>query len=337
MSMRRDRTGAGSRIWSRTLIPLMSVLAVIGTSVAVSTTPAGADTSGFAGSSVVAPSPITAQAPSAPKHFVWRVTASSKSFANSANITNPAAKNDPNALVFVTPTYDPGSKCPCHLDQTPLGVYYDTTSNRWQVFHEDKTVPMRVGSAYNVLILPHATSNAFRWTAQAGNISRNTTYLSSGVTDSRPNARILVTQVLDQSSVIYNNDDVAVGYDPSSGGRWGIFNDLRSSTMPVGAEFNVLVNGSHTGGGTALIQTTTTANTFFDATLINNPVTNGAPNAMIFATNNYDAHGVGGLHGGISNPHILGAWFIKNRWGVFNEDQAVPGIGSSMNVLMFNH
>ena len=335
--MKRHRTGVGSRIRARLLVLLMPLLAVVGISVAVSTTPAGADTAGFAGASVVSSSPLTAQAPSSPRHFVWRVTASSKTFPNAANITNPAARNDPNALVFVTPTYNPGATCPCHLDETPVGVFYDTSTNRWQIFHESKTAPMQVGTAYNVLILPHATSNAFRWTAQAGNTSKNTTFLSSGVTDSRPNAKILVTQVLNLNPVTYNDDDVAVGYDHSSGGRWGIFNDLYSSTMPVGAEFNVLVNASHTGGGTAVIQKTTTANTFADATFLNNPVTNGAPKAMVFATNNYNAHGFGGLHGGVANPHILGAWYLGSRWGVFNEDQSVPVVGSSMNVLLFNH
>lgn len=293
--------------------------------------PVGTGSSGLGGA------PTTSDVPASPSHFSFTVTSSLIKGPNGVDINNGAVRKDPGALLFVTPSWDPGEVCGCVYDSHPVGVYYDTAAKEWELFHEDDTA-FQPGASYNVLVVPVATANAFRWTATKANISLNLTYISNHATNGRPNAKIIVTQVLPkESGSVYHDDGVAVAYDHSAGGRWGIYNQLHFSKEPVGATYNVLVGGASTGGGTSVIQTTTTANQYFDATVITHPSTNGAPNAMVFATNNYTAHGIGGLHGGVYNGAILGAWFVKHRWAVFNEEQSTPSLGSSMNLLLFNH
>ena len=295
--------------------------------------PVGTGSSGLGGA------PTTSDVPASPSHFSFTVTSSLIKGPNGVDINNGAVRNDPGALLFVTPTWDPGEVCGCVYDSHPVGVYYDTAAKEWELFHEDDTA-FQPGASYNVLVVPAATANAFRWTATKASISLNLTYISSPATNGRPNAKIIVTQVLPKGSGgVDNNDGVAVAYDHSGGGRWGIYNQLHFSKEPVGATYNVLVGGASTGGGTSLIQTSTKANIAVDSTIIESPVTNNAPNGMVFATNNYNPHGTGTVNHGVANNHVVGALYsgVASRWAVFNEDRATPLVGASMNVLLFRN
>ena len=65
------------------------------------------------------------------------------------------------------------------------------------------------------------------------------------------------------------------------------------------------VSGAGTGTSTAaFIQVTTAANITSCWTVINNPLCNGDPNAILIVTQNNDPGGV--LHG--FNNHVVGVW-----------------------------
>jgi hypothetical protein len=65
-------------------------------------------------------------------------------------ISAPLADGNPNAQVFATPNWNP----PGHggaYDAHPIGVYYDPSSAKWTVYHQDLTA-IAAGESYNVLV-----------------------------------------------------------------------------------------------------------------------------------------------------------------------------------------
>ena len=88
------------------------------------------------------------------------------------------------------------------------------------------------GATLDAVFIHHATPE---------NISANSTYLDTPLTDGNPNAVLVVTHNWNPagSSGKYNNHPIGVWYDPNRG-KWAIFNEDRAA-MPVGADFNVAV------------------------------------------------------------------------------------------------
>lgn len=78
--------------------------------------------------------------------------------------------------------------------------------------------------------------------------------------------------------------------------------------------------------------TATSANTAGDYTLIDNPVSNGNPNAIVFVTANWNP---GGTYTGFDN-HQVGVWYDAwaGKWGIFNEDATSMPVGASFNVYV---
>ena len=84
----------------------------------------------------------------------------------------------------------------------------------------------------------------FVHTATAANITSNWTNIDHPLTNDNPNAIVLVTQNWNPGGVgdTYNNQPIGVWYN-SIHGKWAIFNQDNTSSMPVGADFNVIVIG----------------------------------------------------------------------------------------------
>lgn len=86
-----------------------------------------------------------------------------------------------------------------------------------------------------------APEDVFVQTANADNISNNSTYLDIPAANGDPKARISITQNWnpDGADGTYNDHPVGVWYDAGRE-QWAIFNQDRA-TMPEGASFNVVV------------------------------------------------------------------------------------------------
>ena len=80
--------------------------------------PVGTVLSGLGGA------PTTSDSPVSPSHFSFTVTTSLLKGPNGVDLNNGAVRNDPGALLFVTPTWDPGEVCGCVYDSHPVGVSY---------------------------------------------------------------------------------------------------------------------------------------------------------------------------------------------------------------------
>lgn len=101
---------------------------------------------------------------------------------------------------------------------------------------------------------------------------------------------------------------------------------LALSGLTVGTR-SAFASGS---GAYLYTHTATSANTAGDYTLLDNPVSNGDPNALVFVTANWNP---GGVYSGFDG-HQVGVWYdaAAAKWGVFNEDLANMPVGASFNV-----
>jgi hypothetical protein len=172
-------------------------------------------------------------------------------------------------------------------------------------------------------------SSHFVQTATSSNISGDTTFINNGATNGNPNAVLFVTPNWDTGDVcgcVYDSVPVGVWYDYSNS-RWGIFQE-NGSTMPSGAAFNVLVMPRTSAN--VFVQTATSSNSLGDTTYINNSATNGAPGAILQATQVWNPGGTGDVY----NDHPIGVWYDGSGWAVFQEDSTTMTSGASFNILV---
>lgn len=80
----------------------------------------------------------------------------------------------------------------------------------------------------------------------------------------------------------------------------------------------------------AFVHRATAANTSGYITTIDNPLTNGRPDALLFVTHNYNP---GAVCPCVYNPHPLGVYYVDGKWAIYNEDFASILVNSQFNVL----
>jgi hypothetical protein len=260
--------------------------------------------------------------------FVHTATAAN-TIDNCTFIDHPLTNNNPDAIILVTQNYNPGGVGNQYNDYA-IGVWYSISAQKWSIFNQDDTSTMPIGAAFNVLI-PATGADAFVHTATAGNIFFNHTLIDHPLTNNNPDATVLVTQNWNPSGVggTYNDYPIGVWYD-SSAQRWSIFNQDQTSTMPVDAAFNVLILPH---GTTTLVHTATAGNSAFNFTLIDHPLTNGNPNAILFVTQNWNPGGMGITY----NDYPIGVWYYhgEQKWAIFNQDEtSTMPIDAAFNVFI---
>jgi|SRR5579859_2995664 len=234
-------------------------------------------------------------------------------------IDDPLTNGNPNALVFVTPNYNPGGVGGTS-ENHPIGVYY--TSGAWAIFNQDTTA-MPANAAFNVLVLV-PSFDVFAHTATNANSGGDHTSIDSRLTNSNPNAIVLITQNYDPTGncpCVKNNHNTGMYF---VGNQWTIFNQ-DGATVPVGAAFNVIVPPS---GANVFVHTARLVSG--DHTLIDNPLTNGNPNAMVFITPSYNPGGSGGTN----DNHPIGVYYSLGNWAIFNEDAIGMPVNAAFNVFV---
>ncbi len=259
--------------------------------------------------------------------FIHSATAANI-YGNSTYIDHPLTNDNPSAIVLVTPNWNPGGVGNTYNDH-PIGVWYSSVAKKWAIFNQDGA-SMPDGAAFNVLI-PSVDTSVFVHMARAGNITGNWTYIDHPLTNGDPNAIVFVTQNWNPSGMgpTYNGHPIGVWYDDWEG-KWAVFNQDDTSSMPDGAAFNVLVSSADTE---VFVHTATAANIAGNWTYIDHALTNGTPNAIVLVTQNWNPGGVGGTY----NDHPIGVWYSSSakKWAVFNQDNtsSMPD-GAAFNVIV---
>jgi serine/threonine protein kinase len=169
------------------------------------------------------------------------------------------------------------------------------------------------------VFLQHATPDTIRG---------NYTIIDNPLTNGNPNAILMVAQNWNPGggNGTYNNHRVGVWYD---GARWAIFNqDLAPMTSQ--ASFNVLVPSQ---SSSVFVQVATPQNCGNNYTTIDNPLTNGNPNAIVMVTQSWNPGGGNGMY----NNHPVGVWYTPSgKWAIFNQDGAPMAPQTSFNVQILN-
>jgi len=279
---------------------------------------------GIIGSTVVVSAESSALLPMLPAsplevQFV-HVATSANIAKDSTVIDHPLTNGNPNAIIIVTPNWNPGGVGGTY-DNHPIGVYYNIES-QWAIFNQD-LAPMPVGAAFNVIILTTGTK-VFVHTASAGNSAGDHTEIDNPLTNGKPNALVFVTPNWNPGGVggTYDNHSIGVYYNA---GKWAIFNQ-DGVAIPVGAAFNVFVPAAGAG---VFVHTANAGNSAGDFTEINNPLTNGNPNALVFVTPTWNL-GVGGTY----DNHPIGVYYTGGKWAIFNQDYVAIPVNAAFNVYV---
>jgi hypothetical protein len=264
-------------------------------------------------------------------HFVWTAPPVSLSVPWTI-INNAATNNEPNALLFVTPSYDANGVCGCVTDPAPVGVLWLSGAQQWSIVNEDLST-MPTGASFNVLVVQKATSNVFVASATSQNTVANGMTISSKAINGKSNALLQVTENVGST---LNAHPIGVVYGLGSAGNLWDIQNVDNAGMPIGATFNVLVGAKPSHGGKAVLLTGTSSNTVFGDTFVSNSETNGNPNAVVFETQNADP----GLNFGAGDVAPGGVIYQPSPTdvvAVFNEDgTAMPLATHYFNLLIFS-
>jgi hypothetical protein len=202
-------------------------------------------------------------------------------------------------------------------------VYYYNAGSQWRIFNQDLAA-MPFNAAFNVLV-PNLDTSVFVHKATAANIAGHITSLDHPLTNGTPNAIVFVTPNWNPGGVgaMYDDHPVGVYYIT---GKWRIFNE-DGAAMPVDAAFNVYVTKAGPG---VFIHTATAGNSGGDYTILDNPLTNNNPDAIILVTQNYSPSGV-------YNPHPVGVYYSGGRWRIFNQDITAIPANAAFNVYVYGN
>jgi hypothetical protein len=84
--------------------------------------------------------------------FIHRATAAN-SVSDYTIITHPMSDGDPNAILLVTPNWNPGGTPPDVYNNHPIGVFYfGGAAGHWAIFNQDLTA-IPLNAAFNVMIV----------------------------------------------------------------------------------------------------------------------------------------------------------------------------------------
>ncbi|MBD3162681.1 MAG: hypothetical protein GF346_09925, partial [Candidatus Eisenbacteria bacterium] len=235
-------------------------------------------------------------------------------------IDHPLTNGDAEAVLIVTQSFNPGGVGGVYNDHNE-GVWYDGARQQWSVFNQD-LADMPIDAGFNVL-LPGHSAVSFVHPATEENTGLTHTVLDHTSTVSNPDAVLFVTQNWNPGGEggTYNDNTIAVAYVAE---EWFIFNQDPDSELPVGSAYNILVCEA---GENVLVHTARAENIVSNWTILDHPLSNGNPDALLTVTQH-----VTGL--GIYNDRPIGVWYDGSHWAIFNQDLTAMPEGATFNVLI---
>jgi hypothetical protein len=155
------------------------------------------------------------------------------------------------------------------------------------------------------------------------------TYISRPSIDGDANAIVLVVPSLDRrgdGSASYNHN-IGVWYEFPDKKKWAIFNQDRAA-VPAEATFEVVVRR----GPDSFVHRAELVNTAGNRTYLDDPLTNGHPDAVVSVTQNWNPGGGRGVY----NNHPVGVLYDEDveKWAVYNRDDAPMPDGAAFNIAV---
>jgi hypothetical protein len=235
-------------------------------------------------------------------------------------LDHPALNGEPTALPLVTQLWNANGAPIGIYHDAEVGVRYDGETGRWLIFREDgAAVPE--GVAFNVFV---PASGAFLHTTADPDTTANWTTLPAVAPNDDFRSLAFVTHrfgpLLDESLGVWFEGEVLAPFIQDE------------SSMPLGAYFHTLV--VPVSEPAAFVHVTTAENSFEGVTLLDHPVVNGAPDAVLIVLSNWNPDG---QDAGVYNDHAIGVYYAPDaggRWGIFNQDHTAIPQGAAFNVLI---
>jgi hypothetical protein len=170
---------------------------------------------------------------------IYTHVAGPQSGVDYTDISNSISDNNPNALVYVTPNWNPPGSSQGVFDNHNLGVWYNTSTGHWSIFNEDGTA-MPSSAAFNVVVYASGDNLEFYTvTSTAANTMNNYTNLSS---DWAVNGGLYAihrfTPCFYRGCQNYLNHPLG-SWNNLAAGHVSIFNE-DDAPMPYGFTFNVM-------------------------------------------------------------------------------------------------
>lgn len=235
---------------------------------------------------------VAAQAAAA--NFIHIATADNIT-QNYTNIDNPATNSNPSARLLVTMNLSPNG-VPAVVDDHPIGVWYNDSLQKWSIFNQDMA-QMPVGAAFNVRSGGVKSDTPIQ-TATTDNIDRHSTVILNEISNGNTEAILFSTANWNPDggkAGIFDNHSTGVLY---TGKQWAIYNECGLSgpsdpvnSMPVGAAFNTELHSSV--GNNIFVHVAWEYNiprmpplNATRYTVIDNPLANGNPRALLFIEHN---------------------------------------------------
>lgn len=210
----------------------------------------------------------------------------------------------------------------------PVEVAYDYPSKKWLISNADGAA-IEVGAGFNIRALKTGTKT-FSVIATVGNSLFHHTNIKHAGLDRNPGAKILIQHNFHPPGVLGVSMPAYLGvFYNSTDQLWEIFNE---NFVPAAViVYNV---ADISGEANAFVQTAAAGNLQDVSTIIDNPLTNGNPNAILFVTHNAGttADGVTGL---LASNRPLGVNYVGNKWAIFNARGPNMPAGESFNVEAF--
>jgi len=262
--------------------------------------------------------------------FVHKATAGN-SLSNLTLLDNALTNSQPNSVIFSTPNLNPGGGSGTYNNHN-TGVTFN--GSQWRIFNQNGSSSIPANAAFNVLV-PNQDASVFVHTTFAGNITGDHTAIDYPLTNGNPNAILLVTQNYNPGNVGGSSDDHPIGVEYFSG-KWWIYNQ-DGAAMPPGVAFNVSVPTA-VPGIAVFVHTATVANSGLNYTVIDNPLANGNPNAIILVTPNYNP---GSQCACVNANFPIGVGFVGDlglgRWAIINQNGSSSSIplNATFNVYIF--
>jgi hypothetical protein len=150
------------------------------------------------------------------------------------------------------------------------------------------------------------------------------TYISDPSINGGPNAIVLASPTSGQGNKGSYKRNIGVWYEPVAR-RWAIFNqDL--APVPAGSTFQVVVPQA----SEKFVHEADLLNTAGNYTYLDDPLTNGEPDAALSVTQNWNPGGGRGVY----NDHPIDTLYDPKleQWAVYNRDGASMPEGAAFNI-----
>src|SRR3954451_15724149 len=180
---------------------------------------------------------LYASAAYAQQQFTQTVTAQNKNCNATCSVIDiPELNNNPNAVLFITPS---GGTSNPH----PIGAYY-MYLNRWSVFNLDAAA-LPIGVSFKVEYYVNPDANHFVYSILPRVNTSDPAYIDKAGLNNNPNAQIRVFPHCSSTvGNIWNKLDVKVDYDKTAA-KWYIAN-LNGTPITPAVAYNVMFSSSVT-------------------------------------------------------------------------------------------